>query len=325
MDYAFEEFLELMPSSFSSEDPKVRYMCALVSELAYHHVPEFEVDSNRRIKLIPCRQYIEIVSAGISTNVLGYLRQKDFITPFVVIDRSVVAVGFRLEETLFIGFRGTNSLYDCKINLRTSLVEPDIDFRFIELTYHRYFGLKGGRVHQGFAEEAFRISVKIINELKRDEYHRAFNQILLTGHSLGGAVAAIAEKFISSSLHSSTSTVTIGSPRYGNTAACFSFIGNPPTQIQRLGDIVPFVPPRLMGYSDHPYQFDTSGNPIAESTRASVWLHFKWCKALCLGKGFEAHGMEHYRKELGKTANASLWDKPLTPHEKLKTAKIGSQ
>ena len=74
MPYAFDEFRTLMPSPISVRDPIVRYLCALASELAYHHVSAFEIDSNRRAKIIPCRRHIEIVNAGNPTNVLQYLR-----------------------------------------------------------------------------------------------------------------------------------------------------------------------------------------------------------------------------------------------------------
>lgn len=134
-----------MSSSVFGQNPQVRYLCTLVSELAYHHVPKFEIDSNRRTKIIPCEGYINIVKGRKSTNVREYLVRLDFGNSFVVVDRGVVAVCIPVGDTLFIGFRGTGSLYDWKINLRASLEESGF--------------------HRGFAEEAFRISVKItINE-----------------------------------------------------------------------------------------------------------------------------------------------------------------
>ena len=133
MCYAFDEFRKLKPLSISSQDPIVRYLCALVSELTYHHVPEFEIDSNRRAKIVPCEQYIEIVNAGISHSVSGYLDNMDFTWSFVEFDRGVVVVGLLLNGNLFVGFRGTVYLYDWKINLCASLVEPDVDFQTTEL------------------------------------------------------------------------------------------------------------------------------------------------------------------------------------------------
>ena len=315
MPYAFDDFHQLMPSTISDQDPKVRYLCALVSELAYHHVPQFEIDSNRRAKIIPCRKYIEIVKNGKSTNVLEYLRQMDFIEPFVVVTRSVVAIGIPLNGNLFVAFRGTKSQYDWRINLCASLVELNIDFQTTKLFMRRNFCWIGGRVHRGFAEEAFRIAVIIANKIQNLRNGK-INQILLTGHSLGGAVAAIAEKFIP---HNNKSTIIFGSPRYCDASVYFSSIGKLPIQIQRFGDLVPCVPPKQMGYSDHPYQFDTSGNQIMEPICASRWPHFIWRTALFLGKGFEPHRMELYRQELGKTANAKWWKEELAPYERLKS------
>ena len=321
MPYAFDEFRTLIPSSLSNRDPIVRYLCALVSELAYHHVPAFEIDSNRRAKIIPCRQYIEIVNTGIPTNVLQYLREMDFNHSFVVVDRGVVAVGILLNENLFIGFRGTVFLYDWKINLRASLVELNAGFRFSGPRMAKFTGWGGGRVHRGFAEEAVRIAVKLIDAM-RDHRLDKIDNIFLSGHSLGGAVAALTENFIP---RGNTSTCIFGSPRYCNASVYFSSAGGAPTQIQRPGDIVPLVPPRRIGYAEHPYQFDTSDNLIVEPIRASGWPHFIWRAALFLGKGFEPHSMEVYRQELGNTAKASLSDKPLAPYEKLKSANIGSE
>ena len=182
----------------------------------------------------------------------------------------------------------------------------------------RYLCWGGGRVHRGYAEEAFRIAQKIATKIQ-DYGDDKFNHIFLSGHSLGGAVAAIAENFFP---HNNTSTIIFGSPRYCNTSAYFSSIGKPPTQIQRSRDLVPFLPPKRMGYADHPYQFDTSGNPIMEPISVSIWPQFKWCLALFLGKGSKPHCMELYRQELGKTANAKWWKKKLAPYEKLKSAKL---
>ncbi len=319
MPYAFQEFRRLMPSSISGQDPIVRYLCALVSELSYHHVPEFEIDSNRRAKIIPCRQYNEIVNAGISTSVIEYLRQLDFIKPFVVFTRNVVAIGIPLNGNLFIGFRGTVFLYDWLINLRASLVNIHAGFQANGLIIPQYLGWGGGRVHRGFAGEAFRIAVQLVNKIQ-DNRNDKFNHILLSGHSLGGAVAALAEKFLT---HNNTSTIIFGSPRYCDASAYFSSIRMPPTQIQRPGDIVPFVPPKQMGYSDHPYQIDTSGNTIVKPIHAK-WPYINWRLALFLGKGVESHSIERYREELGETAKAALWNEPLTPYEKLKSEEIGS-
>ena len=321
MPYAFDEFRTLKPSSISIPDPIVRYLCALASELAYHHVPAFEIDSNRRAKIIPCRRHVEIVNSGIPTDVFQYLRGIDFNNSFVVVDRSVVAVGIPLNENLFIGIRGTVFLYDWKINLRASLVEQNAGFRFDGPIMRQFSGWGGGRVHRGFAEEAVRIVAKLMDAMQ-EHGNDNINHIFLSGHSLGGAVAALVENFFP---RGRTSTCIFGSPRYCNTSAYFSSPGRPPTQIQRPGDIVPLIPPRQIGYADHPYQYDTSGNQIVEPIRASRWPHFIWRAALFLGKGFEPHSMEVYRQELGKTANASWWDKPLTPYEELKSANIGLQ
>ena len=114
MPYAFDEFQQLLSSTslpISDRDPKVRYLCALVSVLTYHHVPAFEIDQNKRTKLIPCQRYQEIVSKGLPTDVIQYLQDMDFANPFVIVDRGIIAVGISINDLLFIGFRGTKFLF----------------------------------------------------------------------------------------------------------------------------------------------------------------------------------------------------------------------
>jgi hypothetical protein len=111
----------------------------------------------------------------------------------------VIVVGVALNDLLFIGFRGTTFLYDWKINLRSRLVSAD---------HHRFY-YRGGRVHVGFAEEAFRISLKIGDVLR--ERGLEDRRIFVSGHSLGGSVAGLARN--TSSLWRAEACI-FGAPRY---------------------------------------------------------------------------------------------------------------
>jgi len=324
MEYAFDEFLSLvsrLPSPIPDGDPVVRYICALISELAYHHVPTFEIDNKKRAKLIPCEANAEIVRGGTSTNVMQYIQSMDFPRSFVVVDRGVIAVGIPINDLLFIGFRGTTFLYDWRVNFRASLVDLNGGFRFDGPFVRRFSGWGGGRVHRGFAEEAVRISARIMDAMREQKIDNV-DHIFLTGHSLGGAVAALAENFFP---RGSISTCIFGAPRYCNVSAYYSSPVGPPTQIQRVGDIVPMVPPKGMGYADHPYQFDTRGTQIIGPINSSRYRHFIWLSALFFGKRFEPHSMESYRRELGNTANVPSANAPLAPFEKLRVADTQTQ
>ena len=321
MQYAFDEFHKLfhvLPTAFTGTHPVVRYLCALVSELTYYHVPEFEIDPWKRTKVVPCSAYNEIALRGVPTSVEQYLRDRDFVDIFVVVSRGVVAVGIKINNLAIIGFRGTRFLYDYRINLCAYTVKVQTA-SWLAPPARCMHGVSGVyRVHRGFAEEAIRTAALIQEEMRTRNFGQTKN-LFLAGHSLGGAVAALTGNLIA---HKSHSTIMLGSPRYCDDSGycCPGFVL--PTHIRRDQDIVPFVPPRWWGYADHPSQFDTSGKPLREPIRSSGWEHFAWCASLLLRRGLKAHRMESYRKELGRTAKAKWYDNPLTAHEKLTRAHL---
>jgi hypothetical protein len=160
VQYAIYEVQSLVGGLQSPVDdraPEVRYLCALISELAYYHIPQWEVDDRKRAKLIPCEAYQLLVSRGRTINLITLLQDLDLPRGFVAVDRGVVAVGIVLNKILFIGFRGTQFLFDWKVNLRTLLTPIGPSFR-LRGPYYAVSGVSG-RLHSGFAEEAIRASL----------------------------------------------------------------------------------------------------------------------------------------------------------------------
>jgi predicted lipase len=76
--------------------------------------------------------------------------------------------------------------------LRSKLVPVNARFR---MRPPFVFSTISGRLHSGFAEEATRISTRVLDAI-RDSNLGDVDHVFLTGHSLGGAVAAIAENFV---------------------------------------------------------------------------------------------------------------------------------
>ena len=193
--YAIQEVHDLvsgLPSPIDDRSPVVRYLCALFAELAYYHIPQWEIDGKKRAKLIPCTAYQALAARGVPTNLTTLFQQLDLPRGFVVADRGVVAVGLVLNKLLFIGFRGTQFLFDWRINLGSRLVPVSARFR---MRPPFIFSTISGRLHSGFGEESMRISTRILDAI-RDSNLGDIDHVFLTGHSLGGAVAAISENFV---------------------------------------------------------------------------------------------------------------------------------
>jgi hypothetical protein len=321
LHYAFDEVWRLMNGlkrPLTVADPVVRYICALVSELAYYHVPQFEIENKKRAQVIPCNAYQTLISRGTATNVTIYLGGMDIPQSFVVVDRGVIAVGILLRDVLFIGFRGTQFLFDWRTNLRCRLTNIG---RTEFVGYRAPFVHLQGRYHRGFAEEAFRISTRILDALKEKNI-QSVSQLVLTGHSLGGAVAAIAEPLLTIA---PTSICLFAAPRYADIEAYFTNSAHPPTQVRRVGDIVPLVPPHVLGYADHPYEFHTRGQQFIDFRNGLHFPFLLWIWVTFAAKRLEPHSMEGYRHEVGSQAPGVFGAQlPLAPYERLIPSQVAT-
>lgn len=124
------------------------------------------------------------------------------------------------ESMLVVAFRGTQpKINDVLTDLKLSLEPAE----------------GGGRLHEGFNEAFYKISNDIKDDLKK--YPNI--PIYMTGHSLGGALAVIATKYLSSD--SLGATYTYGAPRIGDTEF-FKDVKTPVYRVVNAGDAVPRVP-----------------------------------------------------------------------------------
>jgi len=296
------DLLSKLPSNFDVSNPVVRYLGAIFAELAYYHVPQWEVDDRRRALLVPCDAHQDLVRSAASTDVQALIRQAEISEArvFILEDRGVIVVGVLVRRVLFMGFRGTQFLFDWPINLRSSKIR--LQRRFVS-----------AKLHKGFATEAMRISAKIrqqLSSLKNGD----FDHVLLSGHSLGGAVAAISALLLPFRF---PHVITMGAPRYGNWAAYINPCNPISAQVRRAGDGVPTVPPRWLGYADHPLEVFTNGrdyrDPLAYSGLTGSL--FRWIGFLA--RRVRPHSMECYRKEMGIAAGAPAAHSDLAPYERL--------
>lgn len=316
MRYAFAEFYRLL-NSMRSPVPgypsTIHYLCALVSELAYYHVPQFEIDNRKRVKFIPCQGYGEILNSRVPTSVIQYLQESDFQDPFVIEHKGTVTVGLYAKQYLFIGIRGTVFLNDWKINLHLSLS------RARRTPCIRAFPHPlRGRAHTGFLKEATRIVTDLMRETHKQNRTKV-SHTFFSGHSLGGAVAALTSNLLSKN---ASSTCIFGAPRYCDSTGYIAFGPRPATHFARRGDLVPSLPPRWLGYADHARQFDTNGIPSAsDSLRPGLFDLFRHLPLFC-GDILERHSMEGYRQELGGRIGSTDCMEELVPLDRLTVERV---
>ena len=328
-DFAFNEIHTLIRalnitqnSPLNVNAPELRYLAALFAEMSYHLVPEWEVDKHKRAKLyrVPSEGYQILVDQGIrgSENVFEAFIDAELPKPFIASSAGIVVVGVVIDGIMFIGFRGTALLFDWKVNLRAELVRVDSAHRVTKYHWFDHCHIEdkkiiSGGLHSGFAEEAVRITKRIFDAIPEAD-RSSIEHVVLAGHSLGGALAAVSKSLIT---QWPATACIFGAPRYADAGFYLNCFDNYPIQIRRLGDLVPTVPPRSYGFCDHPNEFATNGEEYID-TSLNSWLVSDLCNwTRFLSTKTAAHSMENYRTEIGKAIGSQFADKPLTKAVKI--------
>ncbi|KAJ9048494.1 hypothetical protein DSO57_1034596 [Entomophthora muscae] len=148
---------------------------------------------------------------------------------------AIVTTDFTRKE-IVLTFRGTS-------NLKNRIQ----DFKLFPTDFP---GVKLARVHTGFKECSDGLVSKYLFQAKRLLQQPEFN-VVVTGHSLGGAIAVLAALRIQSALElrwSRLKVFTYGEPRIGN-AYFASYVNSLPLYIIRVvneNDLIPHLPPSLL-------------------------------------------------------------------------------
>lgn len=184
----------------------------------------------------------EYINLGISTKF-----------PYIVIDnKNKIEISIGIENrTLYISFLGTVSMKD----LLHTLMFWKKPYKRMKNTFY---------VHAGFLRIYKKLQPIVHNWIK--DFNK-FDNIIISGHSLGGAIATLcrediaylSEEEIKELRTKNTNCIISGTPRVFSIfkssiprKRCFDII-----RIIYKGDIIPSLPPKILGYTHIgvPYQF----------------------------------------------------------------------
>jgi hypothetical protein len=264
--------------------------CSLFAHAVYKDLPEFELKKAQRIAVVPCTDYLEQLALGETSSVEQYLLQTDLGPVFVIRQRLAIIAGIKTPDVVIVAIRGTQTLYD--------LVAVDIDarFRFLKCDHAK------ATFHRGFLYAAAKSATALYAKLTP-----YINQvpIYLTGHSLGGAIAAVynavfpsankARKpasFNNNNPIQPISCYTFGMPRYGHGTAIRRFPY--PHPIFNPGDLVPDVPPTGLLYENCPIEYCLSSTGLQTVTARPDQEWSPYQVAAQFRSGLQNHNMELY-------------------------------
>ncbi|HHG3228909.1 TPA: hypothetical protein ACPVXW_000442 [Vibrio parahaemolyticus] len=273
------------------------FICSVMSNLAYCHLTKYELKNTDNLNLIPSDAFSSIFTGEQSYSFKNLLRGLDVEKPLIIERAGSVVVAVKYRDVIFISIRGTEflNIRDWKINLKFNKIAPS-----------RYLRTESKpKLHKGFYFEVSSFMDELMNGLKDRGWNN--NNIYITGHSLGGAMAAITyslrqirfnqlldEIFLGEYVPKIISCYTYGMPRWGNKEAVEYFEN--PYHIFISKDIVPSVPPKLMGFHDCKINFnlDSIAFRYIDFSDGTIKTFIKGLTTFFTMKKLEAHGIENY-------------------------------
>ncbi|KAE8344748.1 hypothetical protein BDV24DRAFT_171310 [Aspergillus arachidicola] len=162
------------------------------------------------------------------------------VAGFLAVDES--------NQQIVLSFRGTRSIETWAANVQ--LGKEDVD----ELC-------DGCEVHTGFWKSWESVATATLDGARKALQAYPGFKLAVTGHSFGGAVGTLAATVLRNS-GSEVALYTYGSPRVGNEEFAHYVSGQGPNfRVTHSNDIVPRLPPRLLGYHQtSPEYWISSGN-----------------------------------------------------------------
>jgi hypothetical protein len=239
-------------------------------------------------------------------------------------DYAVYAI-IKIRDLVVIAVRGTVPLYffDWRIDLSTR-------------KEYFSFGSARGFLHQGFYNETLASAPRLAEVLTRFgafKSNGADMKVYVTGHSLGGAIAALLHGLwirdqgtrmvtpAASSLNGANryvthSAYTFGMPRIADAEVARRLRGV--YRVRNQYDPVPSLPPSLMGFvSDQSHEEILHPVKMNETDPVKAFATLLWIHSLGRARMLKNHAMENYWKDLARTISIEIPLGLLPPDPKL--------
>ncbi|HEY1663765.1 MAG TPA: lipase family protein [Verrucomicrobiae bacterium] len=168
-----------------------------------------------------------------------------------------------IGDAIVLAFRGTKDIRDWltdaeffKARLADTPAPPCKILRLDRVSPHQKRGNQI-EIHEGFLRAAESLLPKIIRWLAGPSAGSVPKPLLITGHSLGGALASLAAYFLQQRGHQIRAVYTFASPRVGNGSFRDSYnrqgaggndLARRSFRVAAAGDLVPLLPGLLDGY-----------------------------------------------------------------------------
>lgn len=154
-----------------------------------------------------------------------------------LINGELVVYGYnKVLDSLFIGFRGSTNIDNWLTNIHFSMIHP----------FNNEIGIE-----KGFYNLFLDINNDIYKNLDTLSNYYDSTNLLITGHSLGGAISTLlAYDIVSKNKPYKITLITFGSPRVGNINFIkdFNKYNIYSHRITHYYDIVPHLPQQALGY-----------------------------------------------------------------------------
>lgn len=270
------EFRDLLRTETFVDDgltPRKALLLALCCRLAYCAIPSWEID-DRGTKVVPCQIHQDLIRLGAAVAIQRAALQAEIGEIEVIELPPWIVITIQKQHTqTIVAIRGTKTLADFRQDLWVPRFALD----------------SGARVHAGFAEFA----LMVLDSLAGAQLLNRREPIVFTGHSLGGAIAAIARHILDFDSKVGHHTVTFGAPRLGNRDTIP--ISDQIAHVVRPLDFVPDLPPWPLPYAPHQSVFLLHRDRLGERRE---WSKGGWLRLGSLIRPLQNHGIESYLRDL---------------------------